>query len=406
MRLTKTIWTILGVALIVAAAVTLFMLYNGQMKQQDELNDSLGAAYNKLQLLTIEKGSLQADIAQLQADIAQQQDETGLLQDEIAQLEDELQQLEDERAEAEALALQLLSQAEARFIASAESIEYDEILFGFAQDTNLSLWNIEASSPLQSSVEGIEYGVTVIQMEVGGQVTDVLDFINTIVTYEAFKTSILSDFGMNMPQPLSEGDISQLEQSIRSQLYNEAVGQITTEQMVGFITEAIAEVAGPESDWPDPVITEAVADMAQVIKERLDQMVETEIYDPLSGTLAQMIEENIAGALVDRIIRPLAEQIATLIAPEGEGGYDESELIELLGEDITELMGDDIAGSLEGNIGNLLVEYVSNLIDQKVADSVAGVVDSQTATQLAATIEQLEMPSSSITLTIYTYEGD
>ena len=406
MRLTKTIWTILGVALIVAAAVTLFMLYRGQMQQQDQLNSDINAAYSQLQLLTLEKGALQQEIEQLQEDIDSQHGETDALQDEIDQLEDDLGQLEEERAAAEAQALLLLSQAEGRFLSSAESIEYDEILFGFAQDSGLDLWTIEASAPTESVVESIVYGATVIEMAIGGQVGDIFDFVNTIVTYEAFKTTVLADFSMNIPKPLTDEDISALEQSIRAQAYNEAVGQITTTQMIGFITEAIAEVTGPNSEWPDPVITEAVANMAQVIKERLDQMVELDIYDPLSNDLAYMIEEHIAGALIDTIIGPLSEQIAELITPQGEDGYDREALIELLGEDIVKLMDDGIAGTLQGDIANLLVNYVANLINQKVAASVAGIVDAQTASQLAVTIADMERPSSSLTLIIYTYEGE
>jgi hypothetical protein len=59
-----------------------------------------------------------------------------------------------------------------------------------------------------------------------------------------------------------------------------------------------------------------------------------------------------------------------------------------------------------GDIGSLLVEYVANLINQKVAESVVDVVDAQAAPLLAVAIADAERPSSSVTLIIYTYEGE
>ncbi len=84
--------------IILAGAVTLFLLYRGQMKEQDRLNTELEGKNTSIQLLTIRQHSLEADIAALEADIAAARGETGQLEAEITQKQAELGRLEDERA--------------------------------------------------------------------------------------------------------------------------------------------------------------------------------------------------------------------------------------------------------------------------------------------------------------------
>jgi len=399
MRLTKTLFIFLGAAILIAAGITLYMFYQGQMSEQDKLNESLTAAHTTLTLLGIEKGALEDKIAQLESDLAELEGETGELEAEISRLEDELGRLEDERAQAVAQAILLLSQAEAKFQSSVESIEYDEILFGFAHDANLRMTKIEASEPVAENVEDIAYNTTTFNVTVWGDVDDILDFVDTVVAYEAFKTSVLDTFSMNVPELLTDEEIAELEETIRAQLTAEAIAEITTEEMVGIIVEAIAEVTGPESDWPDEVETMTVEEMAQMLEERIDELVETGFVDLLAGDLAELIEEHIEGAIVGEIVKPLAERIAALILSGDE------DLAELLGVDIAELLGENIAGSLSGDIVGLLNEYISNLVEEKMTGSVEGIVEAMTDTVVAEMVEEMEVPSSDITLVIYTYEG-
>ena len=96
MRLTKTFWITLGVAILIAASVTLYMLYQGQMREQDELNENLTAAHTTLQLLDLKKGALEAKIAQLEIDLTGLEGETGEMEAEISRLEAELIQIKSE----------------------------------------------------------------------------------------------------------------------------------------------------------------------------------------------------------------------------------------------------------------------------------------------------------------------
>ena len=142
MRFIKTFWIFLVIAVFIASGITLYMLYQGQVSEQEQKNISLSAVNMELIRLNNEKGALEEQITQLEADISIQEDEADQLVIEISQLETELSQLEDERAQAEAQALLLLSQAEAKFLSSVESIEYNEILLSFARYANIELKTI------------------------------------------------------------------------------------------------------------------------------------------------------------------------------------------------------------------------------------------------------------------------
>lgn len=400
MRLTKTIWIILGVAVFIAAAVTLYMFYQGQMRQQDELNVDLSAVNTELARLNLEKGALEDRIEQLESDIVQQEGETTQLQAEISQLEDELSQLEDERAQAEAQAMALLNGIAAEFITSMESIEYDEVLFGFAHDNNIMIQQISISGMSTEVIDDIEYNLLTIDISFRGGVDDTLDFVDTIVADDAFKSSVIRNFGMSMPEPLNDEQLAALEDSITAGLYAQEISKITTDDMIDFILEALADLTGPESDWPEVIKRTAVEGMAQEIAEGIDALVEEEFVDPMAETLTQLILEHIEGSIVGTVIGPLAEQIAASITsgdPDLEG---------LLGPEIAELLGSSIAGSVGGDVSGLLNEYFSMLLNEKLHDAVASEVIMAAPDAIEQAITNIEMPSSGMTLGIYTYEGE
>lgn len=188
MKFTKTTWMVLGVGIIVIAAVGLYMVYQGQVLLQQEARDSLANAENNLQSFTDIKETSEVELIQLEGELAQ-------WQSQISQLETELAQAE-----------LTLNQAEARFPISVESIEYDEVLFGFARDANLNITSLTASEPSDITIEGITYTTTAFTVAIRGEVADILDFINTIVTDDDFQTAILKPVTINIPDPLTEAE--------------------------------------------------------------------------------------------------------------------------------------------------------------------------------------------------------
>jgi len=400
MRLTKTFWIVLGVVILVAAAVTLYMFYRGQVSEQDKLNDSLTAVHTELQRLDLEKIGLEHEIAQLESDLAGLEGETDQLEAEISQLEAELSQLEDERAQAVAQAALLLSEAEAKFLSTVESIEYDEILFGFAQDTNLRIEEVEVSVPMEQGAEDIVYNTTTFSITVWGDVADILDFVDTIVAYESFKTAVLDTFGMNVPEPLSDEEIDEIEAEIKAQLTEEALAEITTEEIVEYMIEAIVDVVGEDAE----IEIQPIEDIAQAIRDAIDGIVMPEYVNLVAIDLSQLIMEHIEGSIVSTMLEPVVEAIVEAIL--GEGDIPKSNLEKLLGEDIADKLGDDIAGALPGDVAGLLDEYVSDLVEEKMMSSIEGEVNAAVGPMVAEEVEEMEMPSSDITLVIYTYEGE
>jgi hypothetical protein len=390
--------------IILAGAVTLFILYRGQMSEQDRLQTDLENKNRTIQLLALQQNSLEAELAELEASIAAAQDESGQLQAEIDQKQAELDRLKEERIRAEAEAIAQMETAGAQFLSSVESIEYDEILFGFAAANGIEMRDIATDTPSLREVGGIEYTATSISISLSGSSDGMLNFLSTIVGSESFRTSIVEGFEMSVPEPLTTYEKDSIKGTIRDELMAQALAGITTEQLVDFITDALAEVCGPNSDWPDKIETQTVAEMAAVIESKLDEMVDPDYTGPLSEDLAELILEHIADRIIDEIIRPLADQIADLIVAAGDEGPSYDDLVELLGEDIAALLGDDIVSSLPGDIAHLLESYVSQLVEAKMIDFVDDGVEVQVQPLAEQLITALEMPSSRISLIIYTYK--
>jgi cell division protein FtsB len=400
MRLTKTFWIVLGVAVLIAAAVTLYMFYQGQTHEQDELNDSLTAVHTELQRLDLEKGALEEEIAQLESDLAELEGETDQLEAEISQLEAELSQLMDERAQAVAQAELLLSQVEAEFLSLVESIEYDEVLFGFAHDNNLAIENIGVSGPSDEGVEGITYNTTTFTITVWGDVADMLAFVDTIVAHESFKTAVLDAFSMNVPEAVTDEEIAEIAEAIRAELTAEAIAEITTEEIVEYMIEAVVEVVGDDA----AIETQPIEEVAQAIRDAITGLIEDEYVNFVAIDLSQLIEEHIAGSIVSEMLKPVVEALVEAIL--GEGEIPKCDLEKLLGEDIADKLGDVIEGALPGDIEGLLNEYVSDLVEAKMMALIEADVNATTDTMVAEIVEEMETPSSDITLVIYTYEGE
>ena len=186
MKLRKKTWITLGVGLFVIAAVMVYMVYQGQAKNRQEADASLVEARAEALVLIAQKQNLEAKLSGLAEEMAQWQGQIG-------QLEAELNQ-----------AILVLGQTEAGFPGLVESIEYDEALFGFARANDLEIKSLGVAEPVDKDVEGIIYSATSFTISVRGEVADILDFVNIIVTHDDFQTAILKSVGIAIPRPLTE----------------------------------------------------------------------------------------------------------------------------------------------------------------------------------------------------------
>jgi hypothetical protein len=182
LKLSRTAWLILSIGIFVIAVGGLYMVYRGQVAQQQELNTKLSQAQAELPPLVSQREDLEGQLAGLENDMAQ--------------------------------VISSLESNKAKFPESVDSIEYGEVLFNIADDSGLKIVILTASGTEDEEVDGIIYSVTLFDVVVKGEVDDVLDFVHVISTSDGFTTTTgeLTDFttatvelvDISVPDPLSE----------------------------------------------------------------------------------------------------------------------------------------------------------------------------------------------------------
>ncbi len=176
MKLSKTVWLILGIGIFVIAVGSLYMVSSQQAREQEQLNTRLLVTQATLPKVVSEKENRESQLTQLES--------------ELTQLEGELTQ-----------ATSLLAESKMSFPESVESIEYDERLFKFADDWDLEIISLTASEPLDEVVEGITFPVTSFEVDVKGELADILDFINAIVADKDFLNATVELVNIDAPEP-------------------------------------------------------------------------------------------------------------------------------------------------------------------------------------------------------------
>ncbi len=429
MKLSRTFWLMLGIGLFVVAAVVLYMAYQDQTEKRQEAEDTIAAAEAVIDNLKSDNDDLGAGLAQLEAELvpleaelAQWQITIGGLADEMSLLEVELSQLEDERAQAILRAIALLDETAAKFISQVESIEYDETLFGFADDSNLVIESLIVADP-SSEVEGdITYYNTKFTVTVRGEVADILGFINILVTDNDFKTTILEPIAITVPEPLTDKEKEDMKEQVREELTAEATAEVmaelTIEDRLGFYLEAIEEVTGVTVD------VNTLEEIAGGIRDAIAGA-DQDIVDMLPEDLAELILQHVYDSL-NAVVDPVAQKLTEMILGEDPEDW-EAALEDLLGMTIAvpdwlqdfveelEAIVDQIeigkAGALKSNIVALLKGYIAELAEEKMTNFVAsqidtGLIEELVVERVAEEVEAQEMPSATINISIYTYEGE
>jgi ABC-type transporter Mla subunit MlaD len=176
MKLSKTALWILGIGFFIITSAVLLMLHAGQSGDVEQLEDNLAVTQTVLTTLTSEREDLDSLLTQLN----------------------------NQLDEAEAA----YSQSQANFPEAVMSIEHDEELFLIADDYNLEVMSLTASEPRENKVEGIPFDNTVFEMEVRGEVSNILSFINNVTTGGYFDSATVELVNMKVPEPDEEGQPS------------------------------------------------------------------------------------------------------------------------------------------------------------------------------------------------------
>lgn len=139
MKPSKKVWLIIGIAIFAIVLAVLFTIYSRQAGEREQLENNLWVAQALLPQLTAQKEDLEDQLAQAQS---------------------------------------LLDRSRTEFPESVECIEYGEDLFEIADDCDVELTRITASKPTGSAT----YSVSSFAVDVNGDVSDILDFVDALRT--------------------------------------------------------------------------------------------------------------------------------------------------------------------------------------------------------------------------------
>lgn len=159
MKLSRKVWLILGAVILVAALVSVYVVYSRQAAERGELNDRLDSAQTLL---------------------------PGLIANR--------EKLEDQLAQAESL----LDKSQVEFPEVVESIEYGEYLFEIADDCNVNLASLKFPKPADKKVGAVTYSVVSLSLPVSGALSDIFDFIDILRTDERFASTEVTGINIDM----------------------------------------------------------------------------------------------------------------------------------------------------------------------------------------------------------------
>jgi len=159
MKLSKKIWLILGAVILVAALVSVCVVYFRQAGERDGLNERLSRAQTLLPGLIKQKDDL----------------------------EDQLTS-----------ATSLFNTSQAKFPEVLESIEYGEYLFEIADDCNVNLASLKFPKPAGTKVGAVTYSVVSLSLPVSGELSDIFDFIDILRTDERFASTEVTGINIDM----------------------------------------------------------------------------------------------------------------------------------------------------------------------------------------------------------------
>jgi len=182
MQFGKTAQLVLAIGIFAIAIVFLYQANQQKGAGYEQLNTQLAAAQQLLPKLITEKDDLEGRLSQLQVELDQA---------EIS-----------------------LEQGKAKFPSEIDGIDYGELLFDIAHDRDLEVIKFVGSQPAEQNVGEITYTITSFDLDVRGEVADILDFVNVIATDDDFKTASVGSVQISVPEPLTreEKDL-QVEQA-------------------------------------------------------------------------------------------------------------------------------------------------------------------------------------------------
>lgn len=171
MKFGKVAQLALAIGIFAIALIFLYRMNQGRAAEHKQLSTQLDTAQQLLPQLVSESEDLESRLNQLQAEL----DQTKAS----------------------------LSEGKARFPLSIDGIRYDELLCQMAHDRDLEVMRLVTSEPTEQKVEEVTYTITSFDLEVMGQVADILDFVNAIAIGGDFTTATVELVDIKVPEPIT-----------------------------------------------------------------------------------------------------------------------------------------------------------------------------------------------------------
>lgn len=222
------------VVLLVAVGV-LYFANSNKVKQHEELNDAIARNQAIINKGVTEKKAKEAEALELAKQLAG--------------------------------AKQLLEQT--NFRASAESIEYEGILFSIADSTGLQVTSLTATAPLDIKEGGVTYQLTTFTIAVEGKtpgtiprtahdstnyiatvVNNILAYTNTVAASTDFDTAAIQSVNISAPEPMTQKEIDdmidRINNEVESKLTNAEKEGLTKDQIDALVQSKLAGMSSTD----------------------------------------------------------------------------------------------------------------------------------------------------------------
>ncbi|MFO7773078.1 MAG: hypothetical protein R6V59_03955 [Dehalococcoidia bacterium] len=157
MRLSRKVWLIVGIGVIVILIAVLASTYFRQVEELGQLEDRLAVAQTRLPGLIADKQELENDLARARSAVATNR---------------------------------------ARYPETIHSIEYGEHIFDIARKCNVTLSGLSFPRPTNSQVGPVTYSVVTLSLPISGTRDNIFEFIQTIRTDPRFASTRVNSVSM------------------------------------------------------------------------------------------------------------------------------------------------------------------------------------------------------------------
>jgi len=155
------------------------------------------------------------------------------------------------------------------FRSSAESIEYDSLLFSIAADNKLQITSLTTSPPSGVKEGNNNYQLLTFSVNVEGMIPDaifaktedsaayitatinhILAFTDTIAHSADFDTAVIPSVSITEPAPMTDQDVAALKDSINSSIQSELTADetqgLTDDQIAALVQSKLAALKSPD----------------------------------------------------------------------------------------------------------------------------------------------------------------